>query len=470
MAEDVSAPRRADGPWRSAFRRLRKHRLAVAGLVVVLVMSIAAVAAPLVAPFDPEIQERWWGRALPPGTRHLELRNEIVLEMGAKPRPLDVPDSAFRRVGDGREHKLTLDVQDEKTVLLRVTLDGTKIQQIGEGGLRHDRVDVGERDELRLKTGGAHVAARALEVGSDAPPGVPTTTGRSVVLLEQVRRAVEDRYVVEATFAPDGTTTSVTKGGAAVDGERRVAGVSVLDVRLDGERLSHVHLLGTDQEGRDTLSRVIFGGRISLLIAVSATLVTIVFGVMYGAVSGYAGARTDVAMMRVVDVLYALPFMFLVILLVASYGQTLTAFVVALAAVTWLTPARVVRGQVLSLKRREFVDAARTLGASRLKILTRHLVPNTAGIVVVYTTLLIPEVILVESFLSFVGFSVLYDNRPLESWGSLVDYGRLALGANGENWWLLVVPATAMSLTLFSFNFLGDGLRDALDPQQRGRR
>ena len=144
--------------------------------------------------------------------------------------------------------------------------------------------------------------------------------------------------------------------------------------------------------------------------------------------------------------------------------------VVALALVAWLTPSRVVRGQVLSLKRREFVDAAHTLGATHGTILRRHLIPNTAGLVVVYTTLLIPEVILVESFLSFIGFSVLYDSRPLESWGALVDYGRQALGGNGENWWLLVVPAVVMSVTLFSFNFLGDGLRDALDPQQRGRR
>jgi oligopeptide transport system permease protein len=321
-----------------------------------------------------------------------------------------------------------------------------------------------------VKDGGAAVAATKLEVGKAAPREIAAGEGRRVVMLELVRRAAEDRYRAEARYGVDGVCASVTRDGKPVDDELRIAAISVVDVRLDGAQLTHVHVLGTDQEGRDTLTRVIWGGRISLLIGGIATLVSLIIGVLYGSIAGFAGGRTDVVMMRVVDVLYALPYMFLVILLVSIFQKSMIVLFAALGLVQWLTPSRIVRGQVLSLKRREFVDAARTLGASRWTILTRHLIPNTLGIVVIITTLTIPEVILVESFLSFIGLTVLYEGKPLESWGSLVDYGRQALAGDGDNWWLLVFPAVAMSVTLFSLNFLGDGLRDALDPQQRGRK
>jgi oligopeptide transport system permease protein len=470
MAEDGDRDRRAPGPWADAFRRLRKNRMAVAGLVVVTVVAVVSVLAPWIAPFDPEAQERWWGNALPPGTRHLELPNEASLQEGAKANPLAVPATAARRIGDGREHVLAFDVQDEKVRTLRVTLDGATIQAIGEGGVRHKALDLGARDILRVREGGVRIDAKRIEVGGAAPIGVPTTDGRSVVMLELVQRSPEDKYRAEARYAADGKCVSVTRDGEPAQGELRIPAVSVLDVRLDGETLTHVHVLGADQEGRDTLTRVIWGGRISLLIGLVATCVSLVIGVLYGSIAGFAGGRTDAVMMRIVDILYALPYMFLVILLVVVFSRTFLVLFAALGLVQWLTPSRIVRGQVLSLKRREFVDAARTLGASRWTILTRHLIPNTMGIVVIITTLTIPEVILVESFLSFIGLTVLYEGKPLESWGSLVDYGRQALAGNGDNWWLLVFPAVAMSVTLFSLNFLGDGLRDALDPQQRGRK
>jgi oligopeptide transport system permease protein len=314
------------------------------------------------------------------------------------------------------------------------------------------------------------VKATKLEIGAAAPPSLPAAEGRSVVMLELVRRSADDRFRAKARYDAGGTCVSVTRDGKQVDDELRIPAVSVVDVRLDGAQITHVHALGTDQEGRDTLTRVIWGGRISLLIGGIATIVSLLVGVLYGSISGFAGGRVDVLMMRVVDVLYALPYMFLVILLVFIFNRNILVLFAALGLVQWLTPSRIVRGQVLSLKRREFIDAARTLGASRWKILSRHLIPNTLGIVVIITTLTIPEVILVESFLSFIGLTVLYEGKPLESWGSLVDYGRQALSGSGDNWWLLVFPAAVMSLTLFSLNFLGDGLRDALDPQQRGRK
>ncbi|MHC4959947.1 MAG: ABC transporter permease [Planctomycetota bacterium] len=174
-------------------------------------------------------------------------------------------------------------------------------------------------------------------------------------------------------------------------------------------------------------------------------------------------------MMRIVDIAYALPFMFLVILLMISFGRDLFTLFVALGAVQWLTMARIVRGQSLSLKEKEFVEAARMGGASHTSILFRHIIPNTLGVVVVYSTLTVPAVILQESFLAFIGLTVELNGRTLDSWGSLVSQGRDALTSTGGNWWVLLFPSLAMAITLFSLNFFGDGLRDALDPQLKGR-
>jgi oligopeptide transport system permease protein len=290
-----------------------------------------------------------------------------------------------------------------------------------------------------------------------------------VLLLEWQQRPPGARTAVEAKFGTDGVVTSLTRGGAPVKDEGRWRAEDVEDARLDGVRTEHTHPLGSDLAGRDLLSRVVYGGRISLLVGLVATFVSLSIGVLYGAVAAYAGGRTDVVMMRAVDVLYALPYIFLVIVLLTVFERSLVMLFVALGVVQWLTPARVVRGQVLSLRQREFVEAAVTLGTKPSGILVRHLIPNTLGVVVVFTTLTIPAVILEESFLSFIGLTVMYDGEPLDSWGALVENGRNALGTGGARWWLLLAPAAAMSLTLFSLNFLGDGLRDALDPRQKGR-
>jgi oligopeptide transport system permease protein len=222
------------------------------------------------------------------------------------------------------------------------------------------------------------------------------------------------------------------------------------------------HWLGTDELGRDLFARACYGGRISLLVGLSATLVALLIGVAWGALAGYAGGRVDALMMRAVDVLYALPFMFLAILLTVLFGRHIVLLFLAIGAVNWLDMARIVRGQTLSLRRREFVAAAVVSGAGPLAIVRRHIVPNLLGVVVVYATLGVPQVIMVESFLSFLGLGV---QEPATSWGALVSDGAHAMETTP---WALLVPATFLALTLLCFNFLGDALRDALDRGEGG--
>jgi len=220
---------------------------------------------------------------------------------------------------------------------------------------------------------------------------------------------------------------------------------------------SSAHWLGTDDLGRDLFSRILFGGRISIMVGLVATFVALVIGVTYGAIAGFVGGKTDALMMRIVDILYALPFTIFVILLMVFFGRNIFLLFFAIGAVEWLTMARIVRGQVLSVKRMEFIEAARTLGLGRRRIIFRHIIPNVLGPVIVYTTLTIPAVMLLEAFLSFLGLGV---QAPMSSWGVLIKDGADKME---EFWCLLVFPGGIFSLTLFSLNFLGDGLRDALD-------
>ena len=219
------------------------------------------------------------------------------------------------------------------------------------------------------------------------------------------------------------------------------------------------HLLGTDTLGRDLLTRMMYGSRISLMVGFLATSVALVIGVTWVAVAGFSGGKVDSIMMRIVDVLYGIPFIILIILLMVIFGRNLILLFMAIGAVEWLTMARIVRSQVMSLSKQEFILAAEALGVSRISIVFRHLIPNAIGPVIVYATLTVPQIMLLEAFLSFLGLGV---QAPLSSWGILIRDGAVSME---EYWWLLVFPSVVFSMTLFSLNFIGDGLRDALDPR-----
>ncbi len=233
------------------------------------------------------------------------------------------------------------------------------------------------------------------------------------------------------------------------------------DRMLLAPTLKDWHWFGTDANGRDLLVRTFYGGRISLTIGILTTAVALCIGVTYGAVAGFVGGRTDGLMMRFVDVMYSLPLLFFIIILVTVFGRNIYLVFIAIGAVEWLTMSRIVRGQTLSVKGKEYVEAAVAIGLSKPAILRRYIIPNVLGPVVVYVTLLIPTNIIIESYLSFLGLGV---QEPLTSWGLLISQGA---GQIDSAPWLIAFPATLLAITMFCFNFIGDGLRDALDPRSR---
>ena len=231
------------------------------------------------------------------------------------------------------------------------------------------------------------------------------------------------------------------------------------DLRLGAVPPNAQHWLGTDTLGRDVFVRILYGGQISISVGICATAVALTIGVLYGTTSGFLGGKVDSLMMRVVDIIFALPFTVFVILLMVFFGRKFVLLFVAIGAVQWLVMARIVRGQVLSLRHQEFIEAAEALGLSKLRIIFRHIIPNTLGPIIVYATLTVPSVMLLEAFLSFLGLGV---QPPMSSWGVLIKEGAEAME---EFPWLLIFPGLFLSITLFTLNFLGDGLRDALDPR-----
>ncbi len=235
---------------------------------------------------------------------------------------------------------------------------------------------------------------------------------------------------------------------------------------IDGKEIlvhNRHYLLGTDDLGRDLFSRIIYGSQMSMAIGLIGTITSVLIGIIIGSIAGYVGGRVDYIISRIIDIMYGLPYMLLVIILMAVFGRNILNLYVAISAISWLTTARVMRGQILSLKNSTFVEAARSMGASSGRIIFKHLVPNTLGIVIVFATLRIPAFIMMESFLSYLGLGV---SAPYASWGSLI---KDSIGGMTHYPWRLIYPAISMAIFLFAINFLGDGLRDAFDPQSKNR-
>ena len=224
---------------------------------------------------------------------------------------------------------------------------------------------------------------------------------------------------------------------------------------------SKLHWFGTDESGRDLLVRTLVGGRVSLLVGLMATLSSVSLGIAWGATAGFLGGRADALMMRVVDMMYAVPYLLIAILMVTILGRAFYLVVITITVFSWMDTARVVRGQTLSLRSREFIEAARAIGVPTRRIIAQHIVPNLLGVVVIYTTVTVPGVILTESVLSFLGLGI---QEPMTSWGVLIHDGSIVMEVSP---WMLLFPAGMLSVTLYCFNYIGDGLRDALDPKDR---
>lgn len=457
---DQKMPQRSYSPGQLALRRLMGHRLALVGLICFIGVVLFVLFGHLLVNTNAE-ENRPWACLQPPGFQHPHCRDEMFFTVGEKPR--------LEPVYDGVNKLDFRIVKSEKTTVILGFSDGNVVKIDNFGGEPITRLDLAGVADTVYEIGVDGLKKRRIpncmiEIGKPAPAELAvgdrqgfTISWRRVIAREELTVDLDNGVVNAMTRTKDGKSQSLNT--AAVRGEE------VEEVLADGTALTLYHPLGTDPLGRDVLLRVVTGGRVSLLVGLVATLVSLIIGVAYGAVSGYIGGAVDGLMMRFVDVLYGLPFIFLVLLLMMAFDRSIILLFVALGMVQWLTTARIVRGHVLSLREAEFVDAARMSGAGDAKIVFRHILPHTLGPVIVYATLTVPAVILEESFLAFIGLPVQYNNTTLDSWGALVRFGMSSLGESGENWWLLVFPALAMVITLFSLNCVGDGLRDSLDPK-----
>ncbi len=416
--------------WADAGKRLLKNRAALAGAIIVLFMALCAVLFPYIQSdltrfrFD---EQHLSAQPKPVGARSVpETFFRIDAEMKGKFDYIDAD-------GDG-----SID-RKELSAAMRMgefnTLDSDESGYLGAAELADAPLNLIKDD--------AEYTLKILDVDGDG------------------KLSPEEAHEGELTDIMPESETRFFIGQFDKDDDR---GLSAAE--FPGLPLPETHYFGTDELGRDLLTRVVMGGRVSLLVGFIATMVSFLIGIIWGATAGFYGGKVDNLMMRFVDVMYGLPFMFLVILLMVIFQEMpadkkLFLLFMALGAVQWLTMARIVRGQVITLKGREFVEAARAIGVGKRIIIFRHLIPNALGPIIVYLTLTVPAVMLQEAFLSFLGLGV---QAPYASWGSLAAEGAKAFR---EYPWLIIFPGSALAMTLLSLNFFGDGLRDALDPQVR---
>lgn len=494
-------------PWQDAMRRLRKNRLAMAGLFIVGLMATAGYGAPLISRYVTHftLDEQHTNLAFaPPGSRDISLdypsydhdgrwfdfvdldgsgRIEctlVPLETFVIPSLLPLKAFPISRSGPHPTlYEWSLERLRQETHRLTVPIEDIVGAQLGE-------YRCPELDQLTAAFRFFDFLFSSYDIVPEDSPVTPDSRlqKRPDGLVSYYEYPQNDSFL-EPKFQHLGLSGTETfrsldhnhdgylTRDEVIEGTRylRLNKEDLLrrfdhngDLAIDrhefpGAPLLRTFWLGTDGKGRDLLTRMVYGARISITIGILATLVSFFIGVTYGSIAGYFGGRVDNIMMRIVDILYGLPFMFVVILLIVFVGRSTVNLFIALGAVQWLTMSRVVRGQVVSLRHREFVEAAEAIGVSRFVIIFRHLLRNTVGPVIVYSTLMVPAVIKEEAFLSFLGLGV---QPPDPSWGNLISEGAQKIT---DYYWLIVYPGAALALTLFCMNFVGDGLRDALDPQ-----
>lgn len=411
--------------WQDAWKRLLKNRAAVAGGLIVAFMSLSAIAYPLISAYLTRYtltEAHQCLRNQPPGMRGVpRVHYRFISGSAAEFERYDLN-------GDG-----VLDATELSRALAQLEFD--HLDRNGDGFL--------DADELRR-------APRSfLTDDFDALLASYDQDGDGRLTLDEAMPIVD---IFPQSSALHFLRMNAPEGSVGLTPET-----------FRGLPRPETFILGTDGLGRDLLTRLVYGARISLLVGLLATLVSFMIGITWGAVAGYKGGRTDAVMMRIVDIIYGLPFMFLVILLMVIFGRNILLLFIAIGAVSWLDMSRIVRGQVISLKNQEFVQAALSVGTPTSSIVFRHLIPNALGPIIVYATLTVPAVMLQEAFLSFLGLGV---QPPYTSWGALANEGA-SPGVMIHYPWLILYPGIALAVTLLSLNFLGDGLRDALDPRMR---
>ena len=461
MITEMKQVQKSFSPTRLAFMRLLRHRLALFGLFLVIAVSAAVVIVPVFYGGSPKLTRVWLG-AKSPGFTHPDCLSKNILIKGEEaetsPSLSDARELIYQTKSFSRQ-EIRVTTRRGKVNTIMFTEGAHHIEELDTSTLKGELFRSNDDGTPGVKLGQAFALKK-----NTAPPEGLFEEGSRVLMMLLIKADNEVTQNIVTLNNSIVTSMTVKKDNNEISSDGIIIkGRDVIKVIADGEERRVTHLLGTDKLGRDLFIRILYGGRISLLVGIVATLVSIIIGLSYGAVSGYFGGMVDSVMMRIVDVLYGLPFIFLVILLMVLFERSLILFFVALGLVQWLTVARIVRGQILSLRESEFVEAAKMSGATAKKIIFSHLIPQTIGPVIVYTTLTIPLIILEESFLAYIGLGI---TDASDSLGSLVEQGVRMLGDAGENWWLLLCPSLTMIFILFGMNCLGDGLRDSFDPKR----